>query len=199
MRNREKSSKPSPEPPHPPPTQAPRSPVAAAQAASGLIAVPLIHRNHRRRGSRRCYRNGASRIRPHRGIPDPPQPPPTRAPRSPVAAAQAASGLTAVPLIHRTHRRRGSRRCYRNGASRIRLHRGAPDPPQPPPAQAASGRIASGPETTPNPVTMAGSTGCRPASITRANLQALPALICIESCKLACHDHLVRLFISGNQ
>jgi hypothetical protein len=29
--------------------------VAAAQVASGLTAVSLTHRNHRRRGLRRCY------------------------------------------------------------------------------------------------------------------------------------------------
>ena len=60
-------------------------PEPALQAASGPDAVFQVHRMHRRRGSRRCYRNtaipcssGASRVRPQRGLPGAPRTPPTR-------------------------------------------------------------------------------------------------------------------------
>ena len=97
-------------------TLTPRSPVAAVQAASGLDADCLIHR------MRRCYRDGASRIWVQRGLFGTPRE--TLTPRSPVAAVQAASGLDADCLIHRIHRRRGSRRCYRDGACRVCVRRG---------------------------------------------------------------------------
>jgi len=98
-------------------TLTPRSPVAAVQAASGLDADCLIHRMRRRRGSRRCYRDGACRVCVRRGLFGTPRE--TLTPRSPVAAVQAASGIDADCLIHRMRRRRGSRRCYRDCAYRV--------------------------------------------------------------------------------
>jgi len=103
-------------------TLTPRSPVAAVQAASGLDADCLIHRMRRRRGSRRCYRDCAYRVWVQCGLFGTPRG--TLTPRSPVAAVQAASGLDADCLIHRMRRRRGLRRCYRDGACRVCVQSG---------------------------------------------------------------------------